>query len=741
MSVQMTKGRKPISHLIQDLEDGVISEADREYLMDCMRKSSGVRKLYMKHAKMAALLTEAAESRAAMGAIPISQERLFHEKRRIRFSTIVTGMAAMLIAALGVMFFYGPQLRFGLSGVAKAEGANDASYFVSHSSGGARLGDGLLPGDRLNLSSGLLKLTFDSGVEALIEGPSDIEIVSDSEIVMSGGLGWFRVPEAGHGFTVSTSHSKIVDYGTEFGVRAGDSGVLEVHVADGLVGVDPNSEAVPETKLNGGEAVRVDELGKMETIPLQLGMFRTQFVGDWDYIHWSFDEIIDGAFPADGPIAQVVDGAARVKLLNGENLRSPQISKALTQGVRGNAFSMKMDGVYAETNYPGIGSNVPRTVAGWVRHRGNLPQRAAGLKWPGTIESVSSGELIRGTRAPEGKQGFVAAYTNSGIVSRKSAIKEPIHAGMTYTLSVQLSPLIGEASATGLVELVAFDPSLKDQARRDCRRSYLEKPRAEQGLLLIESNISVTQHQAPVTAVLEFTAEEGQPYIGKSLAIRMCKSIGPIIYDNVELTVHKYGNAKSPRLLFADDFESPKVDGFAVKQAPSNWVSANKGYGAELSGLYNQGEVNEAPYLAWGSPQKGAMWSVCLEGRAGVEWGVDMGNLTLWAPNPIESSATDWNHIAMVYTGRVDAQGVPEVLYYLNGERVQGASGVQAARSASAQRLVDTDILSDAAESLRFGVGLGESNISANGDLDEVYLFRGVLNEDQIKNLMNGERP
>ena len=71
------------------------------------------------------------------------------------------------------------------------------------------------------------------GPGSLIEGPSQIELIPRSTVRMDAGLGWFRVPEEGRGFTVRTKLGRVIDLGTEFGVRFARSDKLEVHVRTG----------------------------------------------------------------------------------------------------------------------------------------------------------------------------------------------------------------------------------------------------------------------------------------------------------------------------------------------------------------------------------------------------------------------------------------------------------------------------------------------------------------------------
>lgn len=95
----------------------------------------------------------------------------------------------------------------------------------------------------------------------------------------------------------------------------------------------------------------------------------------------------------------------------------------------------------------------------------------------------------------------------------------------------------------------------------------------------------------------------------------------------------------------------------------------------------------------------------------------------------------DWVHVAIVYTGCVDSDDRAEIRHYINGEKLP----VIMPETVSD---VDTDHESELAKPLRFGTSLHAETLgkSLDGDLDEMYLFRGVLNAAQIKGLMENNR-
>jgi hypothetical protein len=98
----------------------------------------------------------------------------------------------------------------------------------------ARIGTRLLThSSPIQLLKGVAKITYDQGVDLIIEGPAEVELVSPSECVLNCGKVYARVSEQGMGFTVATSNSRVIDMGTEFGVLKNIDGSTEVHVIKG----------------------------------------------------------------------------------------------------------------------------------------------------------------------------------------------------------------------------------------------------------------------------------------------------------------------------------------------------------------------------------------------------------------------------------------------------------------------------------------------------------------------------
>lgn len=100
----------------------------------------------------------------------------------------------------------------------------------------------------LDLVSGAASIRFNSGAVATLIGPARFQLVDSMQCFLASGSMVANVPEQAHGFKVHTNAMQLTDLGTEFGIRIGDSDATEVHVIDGLVEVEcETNESKSET--------------------------------------------------------------------------------------------------------------------------------------------------------------------------------------------------------------------------------------------------------------------------------------------------------------------------------------------------------------------------------------------------------------------------------------------------------------------------------------------------------------
>jgi ferric-dicitrate binding protein FerR (iron transport regulator) len=117
-------------------------------------------------------------------------------------------------------------------------------------------------GVEFQLQQGVVELKLPYDVTAIVEAPATITLIDDRTLRLDQGKALFQVPtEKGKGFTVVTPHQRIVDLGTEFGIRFSNKhpDQLELHVLQGKVRIDAleNDSDSPDqgTILKKGRAV------------------------------------------------------------------------------------------------------------------------------------------------------------------------------------------------------------------------------------------------------------------------------------------------------------------------------------------------------------------------------------------------------------------------------------------------------------------------------------------------------
>ncbi|HOQ05936.1 MAG TPA: NPCBM/NEW2 domain-containing protein [Anaerohalosphaeraceae bacterium] len=140
----------------------------------------------------------------------------------------------------------------------------------------------LQPGSRLVTKSkplflyeGIVKLAFDNGSTLIFEGPSKFEILTEDQVHLTFGRLYAIVPSHAVGFIVSTANSKVIDLGTEFGVKAEPDGQTEVHVLAGKTLLISGTGSNPKNhvEITRGQAKAIAKNGTVQDIPLKKESF------------------------------------------------------------------------------------------------------------------------------------------------------------------------------------------------------------------------------------------------------------------------------------------------------------------------------------------------------------------------------------------------------------------------------------------------------------------------------------
>jgi hypothetical protein len=124
----------------------------------------------------------------------------------------------------------------------------------------------------LSLQRGLAQVRFDSGASVIIEGPAQVELLTSNSMSLRQGKIVATVGREAIGFVINTPQGKILDLGTEFGIRVEPAGQSQVHVFQGEVVLYPMDNE-GHLNVSQGSAKSVDQSGKVMDIPLRAAAF------------------------------------------------------------------------------------------------------------------------------------------------------------------------------------------------------------------------------------------------------------------------------------------------------------------------------------------------------------------------------------------------------------------------------------------------------------------------------------
>jgi hypothetical protein len=231
---------------------GSASEVEMRALNGLLKSDADARDEYLMrielHARLASdpdLFAQAANT-AANGLTPVMILGDWHSTitpgpsltATRRWAAQVVALAACLVLmAIGVwsLWLRPPSTSNGATSTAVAMLTRVVDAHWSQNSAPVRVGSALAPG-WLHLESGLAQVVFYSGARVVIEGPTELQIISPTEAVCPIGRLLAEVPQPARGFRLKTDQLNVMDLGTAFGVEA-TNGRTEVHVFKGKVEV------------------------------------------------------------------------------------------------------------------------------------------------------------------------------------------------------------------------------------------------------------------------------------------------------------------------------------------------------------------------------------------------------------------------------------------------------------------------------------------------------------------------
>ncbi len=117
----------------------------------------------------------------------------------------------------------------------------------------------------MRLRSGHVQVTFDTGVEAVVEGPAEFAQDGYGGMALNSGTLTAKIPARGEDFTVYTTSARIAGRGgTEFGLVVQKDGLTELHVMKGTASAGLLTDSVgfamqhPMQDVEENHAIRLD---------------------------------------------------------------------------------------------------------------------------------------------------------------------------------------------------------------------------------------------------------------------------------------------------------------------------------------------------------------------------------------------------------------------------------------------------------------------------------------------------
>lgn len=335
--------------LFRRLADGDLSAEEFRALEERLLEDPAFRGRYVRHMGLEADLYEALAETPRSAPAPAPPSRSL--RRRFAYAAAACGAAAIALAAAALLRpapaerptgYVEAQLR-GLREVAvitRAEGLPPEA--LASLKPGMRVKPGTLA-----LGQGHVQLDFFNGAQLVLEGPSELHILSSEAATLVAGRAAARVPESARGFVLNAPDAAVVDLGTEFALAVND-GRSEVHVVDGevevsLLGDDGNtliSERFGEDKTVrfGGESPALVSVEaptaappKVQDLPTTPLLVSDEYVRavleSGPSVYWRFESADAGVIPNeagaghgarivgadDSPVIAVEGGALRFK--------------------------------------------------------------------------------------------------------------------------------------------------------------------------------------------------------------------------------------------------------------------------------------------------------------------------------------------------------------------------------------------------------------------------------------------
>ncbi len=183
-------------------------------------------------------------------------ESTFSLQRSVK---VLKTLAACLLVAAAIWLYIQPKPQPIIANVLSTENAE----WVAASTRTTLTPD-ITQGD-YQLTKGLVEIQFLEGAKVILQAPCQFGLDGSYGIDLDQGQLSVKLDTGKKDFSVNTPSALIVDFGTEFSVSVDSSGISQVHVFDGQVGLKPTSQSKSDNSefvlMNKGDAKEVSADG------------------------------------------------------------------------------------------------------------------------------------------------------------------------------------------------------------------------------------------------------------------------------------------------------------------------------------------------------------------------------------------------------------------------------------------------------------------------------------------------
>ena len=272
--------KKELESLLMELTEGELSSEQSQRLMEMSRQYPAARQQYLEYCQVHTML---AWEHGVLGDLKLPDLSSTPELPSASFS-LWKPLAIAAVLVLAGVFLWSPwgapsKMKPGET-VASLTRSVAASLELFGASFDFNNGSAVRTGS-YQLDEGLIQITFESGIEVVIEAPASFEIHGPEFMILNEGRLAANVTPEGVGFTVETPDAEVIDYGTEFAIEVVGERSSEIHVFKGEVEVRPKQQdtSIDPVRLVTNQATRIEH---STDIPLGISVDNQRFLRSLD---------------------------------------------------------------------------------------------------------------------------------------------------------------------------------------------------------------------------------------------------------------------------------------------------------------------------------------------------------------------------------------------------------------------------------------------------------------------------